>query len=132
MPWAAARALDNAEQYELFSLYPRMSEDEFHNHRILGHSPVIDPAMRKRLTDALKKAARDSDGRMMSCFQPRHGLRVTRGAQVTDFVICFECLHLAVWRDGQKIAYFTISDSQAAVFNDAVLSLGLPPAPKEP
>ncbi len=132
MPWGASRALDNAEQFELYSLYPRLSEDEFYSHRILGHAPVVDPAMRKQLSDALRKAARESKGEMMACFEPRHGIRVTNHGQVTDFVICFECLQVAVWRDGKQIAYFTISGSQASVFNAAVLKLGLPPAPMEP
>jgi len=69
MPWPAARALDNAEQYELYSLYPRLSEDEFHGHRILGHAPVLDSSM-QNASPSLKTAARESDGRIMACFEP--------------------------------------------------------------
>jgi hypothetical protein len=127
LPRAVADALEGADQYELLSLYPYLSESEFHNHRILGRTLISDPSLRRSLNGALRRAARESDGRMMCCFNPRHGIRVTRGGRVTDIVICFECLQVHVYAaDGQSLGQFLISKSQQPAFDAVLRNAGVP------
>lgn len=138
MPLAASRELENADQYELLSLYPYLSgpltgplpssAEFFYGHWVLGRTLVGDPAMRRKLNDALREGAKQSDGRMMACFNPRHAIRVRHGSQVTDFVICFECRQVEVFRDGKQIAFFLTSASPQATFDQVLKDAGISPA----
>lgn len=38
---------------------------------------------------------------MPAPFNPRHGIRVTRAEVTTDYLICFECRQVQVWRGGK-------------------------------
>ena len=66
----------------------------------------------------------------MTCFNPRHGIRVTRAGQVTDFVICFECRWLRIHRDGKPVASVPIAPSAEPTFDAALQQAGLPLAAK--
>jgi hypothetical protein len=131
MPRAASESLDRADRYELLSLYPYLSENEFYNHRVLGRTTVSDPATRKKLNAGLRAGARESDGSRMACFSPRHGIRVTERGRVTDFVICFECRQVRVYRDGVNVASFLTSASPQGVFDDVLRREGVPLAGSE-
>jgi hypothetical protein len=87
MPWVAMRALTEADQYELMSIDPQLSESEPLHHRILGSVLIVDPAIRNRLNAALQSGARESNGTAMACFNPRHGIRVTHAGITTE--LCF-------------------------------------------
>jgi hypothetical protein len=130
-PRVAWNALNDGDQYELLSLYPYLSKPDYYGHEILGRTIISDPAARDRLNSALQAGVRQSDGRAMSCFNPRHGIRVTRAGVTTDFVICFECRQVQVWRGSQMIGFFLISDSPKTVFVEVLKSAGVPLAPKE-
>ncbi|MDB5293445.1 MAG: hypothetical protein JWL69_4686 [Phycisphaerales bacterium] len=139
MPLVAARALADADQYEVlslrpevFSLRPHPEQPRFHGYEILGRMTVTDAATRQRLNAALQSGVRESDGRMMACFNPRHGIRVTRAGVTTDFAICFECRQIQVWRDGKEIAFFLTSESPQPVFDRVLQKANVPLAPKEP
>jgi hypothetical protein len=132
MPLGAWYALNNADRYELLSLHPYLSEPEYYGHEILGQTVVADVTMRDRLNEALQAGVRGSEGRVKSCFNPRHGIRVTHDGVTTDFVICFECRQVQVWRGNQQIAFFLVSDSPQTVFDEVLKSAGVPLAPKEP
>jgi hypothetical protein len=132
MPRAAWNALNDADRYELLSLNPYLSKPDYYSHEILGKTVIQDAAVRERLNNALQAGVRASDGRAYACFNPRHGIRVTRAGVVTDLLICFECRQVQVWRGGQEIAYFLVSDSPQPVFNEVLKSAGVPLAPKDP
>ena len=134
MPLSAWRALSAAETYELISLEPDMrtatpSGIRYHNHAVLGSTPITDPATRRRLNDALQAGVRASDGTVMACFNPRHGIRVTRGGVVSEFVICFECRQVQVYRGEVKL-YFLTSNSPEKVFDEVLQSANVPLAAK--
>ncbi|MDB5333036.1 MAG: hypothetical protein JWP03_4187 [Phycisphaerales bacterium] len=132
MPGVAARALADADRYELLSLRPFPFKPEFYNHEILGRTTVTDAATRQRLNAALQSGVRESDGTAMACFNPRHGIRVTRAGETTDFLICFECRQVQVWRDGKKIATFLTSASPQSVFDEVLQKAHVPLAAEEP
>jgi hypothetical protein len=64
------------------------------------------------------------------CFNPRHGIRVTHDDQTIDFVICFECSQIQVWRDDQFLTTFIVGHSPEGVFNQALRDAGLTLSPK--
>ena len=132
VPRTAWNALNDADRYELLSLNPHLSKPDYYGHEILGQTLVQAPSVRERLNNTLKAGARSSDGRAYACFNPRHGIRVTHADVVTDLLICFECRQVQVWRGGQKIAYFLVSESPQPVFDEVLKSAGVPLAPKEP
>jgi hypothetical protein len=140
MPRVAVRALTNADQYELLSLQPYMgtmtSPDapRFYDHEIIGRTQVIDTAVRAKLNEALQRGVREmtDPNKVRACFNPRHGIRVTRAGITTDFVICFECRQIEVWRGGTVIAAFPTSSSPQPVFDEVLERAGVPLAPKEP
>lgn len=137
MPRTASRLLENPDRYELLSLYPYLTfsaqysaADRFHGHPIIGRTFISDPGVQRKLNDALRVGARESDGSMMACFNPRHGIRVTHGRQVTDFVICFECRQVEVFQDEKQIAFFITTSSPQSMFDQALRSVGVPLADK--
>lgn len=91
-----------ADATELLSLDPDPQQadgspgsdgEAFHGYRVLGRVALGAPES-ERAVAALSRAERESDGRAVKCFNPRHGLSVTRGSERVDYVICFECLQM--------------------------------------
>ena len=78
MPEAGSFALDKAENAEKFELYslnpiqPKTSSDQsdFHFRRVLGKVQVDDPSLRRKLVDALRKGADESQNQLLACFEP--------------------------------------------------------------
>jgi hypothetical protein len=138
LPRSSLTALRDADQFELLSLSPSMklsfrpeaSLDKFYNHEILGRATITDRSTRQQLANALRTAARDSDGSVAACFNPRHGIRVTRAGQVTDFVICFECSVVHIHRGGKPVAYVPLTRSAEPFFDAALRQARLPLAEK--
>jgi hypothetical protein len=131
MPWASMRALTEADEYELMSIDPQWSESERHHHRILGSVSIADLTIRQKLNAALQAGARESNGTAMACFNPRHSIRVTHAGITTEFLICFECRQVQVWRNGKIIASFLTSPSPEPVFDDVLQKANVPLAPKD-
>jgi hypothetical protein len=130
-------ALDDADRFELFSLDPSMTgwipapgRSEFHNHAVLGSTDILDRATQMELRNALKAGIRESGGEEAACFDPRHGIRVTHGSAVTDFVICFECEQVEVWRDGARITTLPTTHSPQPIFDRVLQNAHVPLAPR--
>jgi hypothetical protein len=135
MPLSEWRRLTDADQYELLSLQPTRLGPKLPDYCgmvILGRMPIPDAATRDRLNWALQSGARQSDGSVYSCFNPRHAIRVTQAGVTTEFLICFECRQVEVRRDGKEVGDFPISSSRQAVFDDVLNEARIPLASKEP
>ena len=151
VPEKMHRAFDEATVFELLALNPwvppldqdaehavvvdagtRLPRDEFHGFVILGRKTITDPATRARLIDALEAGIRDSDGTRAGCFAPRHALRVSGRGGTSDFVICFECLQIAMSFSDGNHSMILVSRSPRDVFNQALRDAGLPIAPETP
>jgi len=102
--------LVGSQRMELFALHPFPHEltdptppaDDFHGYRILGRAAVADLAERNTLVALVRRGVEASDGSVAACFNPRHGLSITKDGHVTDLVICFECLSMNVYVDGVR------------------------------
>ena len=55
------------------------------------------------------------DGAFAACFNPRHGIRVKAKDAVFDFVICFECNSVAVFRNEKRTGSFGITGQPGAL-----------------
>ncbi|MAW61564.1 MAG: hypothetical protein CMJ94_12105 [Planctomycetes bacterium] len=101
-------ALAQPESVELVALHPYPHEIEeqdgprFHGYGILGQTELTDPEKAEALIALIEEGIEASDGRVAACFNPRHGLTVTTADAVWDFVICYECLSMQVYRDGER------------------------------
>ncbi|HVK07929.1 MAG TPA: hypothetical protein VM597_04035 [Gemmataceae bacterium] len=116
--------LEKADKFELLSLSPeRLKEkpkDAFHGWKVLGQTTVT-AADRDRLVPAFAKGVADNSGVVAACFNPRHGIRATRGGKTAEFVICFECFQVHAYRgDKKEDDSFLITASPQPTF-DAVL-----------
>src|SRR5438270_721857 len=136
VPAAAAEALAKPESVELLSLDPKLltekPKDDFHGWKVLGRTTVKDDATRKKLAADLATAAESSEGLAAACFNPRHGLRVTRNGKTVDFVICFECWQVKVY-EGDKADGFLITDTPQPAFDKVLRDAGvtLPAKPEK-
>jgi len=143
IPEAVDRLLTKAELFELYSLDPERKKDKqgnlvpvkdgFHGWEVLGKTEVKGEAERKRLADALRLGAEDNFGMVAACFIPRHGIRLKGGGKTVDLVICFQCLSVQVFVDGErKEGFLTTGDPQEA-FDAMLRSAGvkLPKPAKE-
>lgn len=128
MPSVASRALDSADRYELLSLDPapvdEPSPELFRGRRILGSVVISDPAARSRLSNSLRGSVVYA-WQVPRCFSPRHAIRVTHGAKVTDFLICFECRQVEVWEDRQKIGYWVTGNAPQYLLDEILHAAGV-------
>lgn len=142
IPDVVEKALDAAEVYEVYSLDPEpkfdangkkiVVKDEFHGYQVLGKTEVKGADVRKQLADALRLGAEDNYGSAAGCFHPRHGLRLKAGGKTVDLVLCFECLSVPVYLDGDekpKEGFKTSPGPQPAF--DAVLKTAKIALPKQ-
>jgi hypothetical protein len=126
------RALEEADQYELYSILPGRErgapKEEFHEYPVFGKLSINDRAARERLTNGLRAGVVPGHG--MKCFAPRHAIRTVKGATTTDFVICFECKHVYIWRNGEQAGGFTVGKAPEPIFDEMLTEAGIPLAPK--
>jgi hypothetical protein len=142
MPAATLAALTQADQYELLSLDPSHEHEkaggDFHGWRVLGRTLITDTATRDKLTSALRAGVKENvDGMVAGCFNPRHGIRVTRGGggagggQATDFVICFQCMSMSVYQGEQQAGSILTTSSPQPTFDAVLRAKGVTLASKD-
>lgn len=105
LPPETKKVLDEGEHFYLLSLHPRRlpvesdpspsPRETFHGYAVLGKTEIQDRNARTELLRALYKGIGDSDGRVASCFNPRHGISATLAGEAVDLVICFECYSIS-------------------------------------
>lgn len=132
LPEDLARALNGAESWELLALDPFSFDRKdpgkgFHGWDVLASAHTMDTALKDELTAALNAAMECRQGRMAGCYQPRHGLRVQTDAGQIDVEICFQCVTLKVYREGEEKSFRRANvQSEARPAVDAVFTaLGL-------
>jgi hypothetical protein len=122
IPETALAILEQADQFELLSLNPdqlqKAVEGDFHGYRVIGAAVINDTETRKRLVFTFRRAVAEYQGIAVACFNPRHGIRVTRNGNQEDFIICFECNQVHVL--GAVQGTFLITRSAEPIF-DSVL-----------
>jgi hypothetical protein len=122
IPAAAAAILEQPDQFELLSLNPQLQQEaagvDYHGFRVIRTVVIKDAETRQRLVSSFKIAVAENQGTVAACFNPRHGMRVTRNQKQVEFVICFECNRVRVF--GVVRGEFLVTNSAQAFF-DSVL-----------
>lgn len=104
------------------------SAENFHGSPVLGKTEITDAATRREIIAAIKKGMADSDGTMAKCFWPRHAIRAMENGKTTDYVICFQCLQLAI-HEADDVRIEPITTSPKATLNQQLQSAGVRLAP---
>jgi len=139
LPESALVDLREPERLEIFALEPLaldmrgIAEDaveQLHGHEILRRATVEDEGLRREILAQIERGIRDSDGRIAACFDPRHGVRAERGGHTTELVICYECLAIHVYEDGERSANRTTAETPVARLNEIWAALGCPVVPR--
>jgi hypothetical protein len=141
LPGDCRQVLEQADQFTLFSLDPgslvrdpetgegsyACSGGRFHGFVVLGHATVDDVPRRAELLHALYEGFAGAI-RPRPCYEPRHGIRATRGKQAVDLVICFTCSPVQVYPDAasDSFSWHKVSASPRALFDQALTRAGVP------
>ncbi len=119
---AVEEILAGPDSFELLTLEPlplmagATTEGRvFHGYEVIDAAALDEDAQRTALIGLVKRGIQKSDGMVAACFNPRHGLHVTRGGQAADFVICYECLSLDVHGPRGQENHTTIEGVQPGV-----------------
>jgi hypothetical protein len=126
--------LENAENFELFSLEPNAGENSdptngFQGWTVLGKTAISQATVRKKLVDALAAGLEGQEGVPAWCFEPRHAIRVVHGGRVLDFLICFQCWDARVliqWNGKRFYHQMTIGRTPQPVFDEVLRAANVP------
>lgn len=128
IPATVAAILEQADHFELLSLDPhpqwKAAKGDFYGYRVLGTAVIEDAENRKKLVFAFKRVVAENQGYIAACFNPRHGICVTRNEKQADFVICFECAQVQVF--GEVHGTFLISSSARTLFDGVLRDSEIP------
>ena len=127
----ATEVLDQAKAVTLYSLEPTIrterpgrSLDDF---GVLGKT-LLDPAEASRAIAAFRaamKAGASPDRLVAACFDPRHAISIRAGGHRYDYLLCYACGSLEVFRDGKPISGVPARGSPDSL-NSLLRSHGLP------
>jgi hypothetical protein len=109
--------LNSARSAVLYSLDPnldRRSGELFCGVRVLGKARLQADETR-RAADAFASAVSNWKGVTAECFNPRHGLSITSDGHRYDFVLCYECQQIAIYRDGNDVSELGATGSPATL-----------------
>ena len=113
----------NHDRVIFYTLKPfpvREAKKHFHNYPIISEVELKLKSHRERLFDNLLRAIERSNGRRALCFLPRHGLRLIKGEEVLDLVICFQCDNADLYGNEQSLIQLT---GKSDVFNEVAKEL---------
>lgn len=108
LPPKYVRILNEAKEVTLFSINPWKEKAGRDMPVVVGWGNLggivfTDPAQVKKVIGVLT-AAMEKGGGAVFCFDPRHALRIKDHGHQYDFIICFACYQVYVFRDGRYAA----------------------------
>lgn len=139
------KTLENSEQFTLYSLDPcsiyaiatdnpkedhepkpnTTLKEKFHRYTVLGKTRIVDSAIKARLIRALYGGIDEGGSAGIICFNPRHGIRVVRGEQTVDLLICFECQKIYAYTNSSSGRAYT-SGSPQKIFDSTLVDAKIP------
>ena len=136
LPDEAVAAFKTGTKFVLFSLEPPITRDPekpqlkpeegHHGFAIFGSTELADAPSRASAVAAITDAVRGFDGLLALCFEPRHSLRVIAANGTTyDFVTCFECHQVYVYRGKKRIGTAGMTGSQKRL-DDLLVAAKIP------
>ncbi len=129
--------LFQAGEFELVALNPDWPTKEskadpknLQGYTVRGRATISDRALRLELMQALGDGARENDGMVAACFNPRHAIIATHNGKTCEIIICFECLTFQVWDGSTKIETVDLSETPRTTFDRIYTAAGLSIAPR--
>jgi hypothetical protein len=116
----------------IYSGHPASNLPKMFGYDVLGSTPLT-PAQSQELTHELQPdldayIAEERAGRETAsmCFDPRHILEISYYGHIYDFVICFACSEVYVYKDQKIRLYFMIHSASKASFNRILIAAKVP------
>jgi hypothetical protein len=100
-----------------------VTNEPFQGYLVLGKVEITERAERNVLINAFTNSL-VKHAAVKNCFNPRHGIRATKGTNTVDVLICFECGDVFVESNTDR-RYFQTTDKAANAFNSALLRAGI-------
>lgn len=99
---------------------------------VLGSVEVTDPGRRREVMAAVRQGLRQNTPQA-KCFWPRHIVRVRKGGDETDVVICFQCSNVEAHRAGNDTVLWrgTTGDGARPLLNEISAAAGVPITPTQ-
>lgn len=130
--------LFNADSLELVATNPDWPTKEteadpatLHGYTVRGRAEIKDRALRLELLTALGAGARENNGMVAACFNPRHALIAKHNGKTCELIICFECLTFQVWDGKERKETVDLSETPRATFDRIFTDAGLSIAPRQ-
>ena len=104
----ATRVLHSARSADLYSLEPWIEPDakaqQLDGYAILGKVSMTKSQTHAAVSEIDKSMAAWEEGPVAACFDPRHALRIRSEGHTYDFLICYACEGIQVYKDGTFVA----------------------------
>lgn len=124
--------LFGAKEWEIVAVNPDWPTEEsradpstVHGYTVRGRAKITDRATRLELLTALAAGARENDGMVAACFNPRHVIRAEMEGSWCELIICFECFSCQVWDGAERVDFFDLSETPKATFDRIYGEAGL-------
>lgn len=128
--------LFQADSLELVALDPDWPTKEsladpttLHGYNVRGRAKLESRPLRLELLVALGDGARENDGMVAACFNPRHALIAEFEGKTCELIICFECLTFQVFDGKEKKETVDLSETPRRTFDLIFTDAGLSIAP---
>jgi hypothetical protein len=107
IPDEALKVLRSHNSATFYSLEPwerpNPEDKTLHGYKILGKT-TLDPKNEQVVEGAFEKAVSNWDGMIANCFDPRHALSLSSSGHIYDFLLCYNCHQLYIYKDDKVIA----------------------------
>jgi hypothetical protein len=120
LPRDVLQVLNSADTAILYSLDPTIrsgtNKQTLYNFKILGQMHV-DAKQMPVVADTFKNAVANFKGIAPNCFDPHHDLRIVSGGHIYDFLVCFKCSALVIYKDKKVTVSLGITSSPDVLDN---------------
>lgn len=132
--------IEQADRITLYSLWPvpedhrsasqQKFEGELYGWPVLGKVEIESPKERSRVVQDLLTSIDENLGGEALCFEPRHALRLRRGSEEMELVICYHCGFL-ILHHGGATQHVALANSSKATLNSLLRKAGIKLAPED-
>ncbi|MHC4379954.1 MAG: hypothetical protein ACYSU1_02550 [Planctomycetota bacterium] len=129
--------LFQAPTWEIVAIDPDWPTEEsradpttLHGYTVRGRADLPERSLRLELLESLADGARENDGMVAACFNPRHAIRAEFEGKVCEIIICFECLTFQVWDGSERVETVDLSETPRTTFDRIYRNAGLSIAPR--
>lgn len=101
-----------------------------HGYSVRGRAVLDSRPLRQELLGSLGDAARENDGMVAACFNPRHALIAEAQGKTCEVIICFECLTFQIFDGEEYVETVDLSETPRRTFDRIFTDAGLSIAPR--